>query len=253
MNDIKRISKKEKPKANVFFINEEAEEIKSEPVKNRFKLFLIIIFCFVIGMSCFAFGYYYGKGKGINIGYYQANLKNVSDNQENSSSLKTSTSQANNEKAGQKEYIVKAGDTLFSIGLKYDMPWTEIAEANGLSEDSVITEGQKIKIPTVAGANNSSDFKEFTLTDGQIEIFQKEADKGINLWRLDPIEVSKKIIPDNFGISNIDVYSLISKNNISGSATVEINHEGKLYEAELSQPGKKGTNGIWIVNYVKGK
>lgn len=47
-------------------------------------------------------------------------------------------------------YIVKPGDTLFKIGQRFGISWTEIAEANGLVNPNQIYAGQTLKIPVDA-------------------------------------------------------------------------------------------------------
>jgi LysM repeat protein len=49
-------------------------------------------------------------------------------------------------------YIVKPGDTLFKIGQRFGISWTEIAEANGLVNPDQIYAGQTLKIPVDAPA-----------------------------------------------------------------------------------------------------
>ncbi len=44
-------------------------------------------------------------------------------------------------------YVVKAGDNLFRIGLKYNINWTQIAEANGIVNPNQLKVGQELKIP----------------------------------------------------------------------------------------------------------
>ncbi len=44
-------------------------------------------------------------------------------------------------------YIVKEGDNLFRIGLKYNMLWTKIVEENNIENPDDIYIGQEIKIP----------------------------------------------------------------------------------------------------------
>ncbi len=44
-------------------------------------------------------------------------------------------------------YVVKAGDTLFSIGVAQGVSWVQIAEANGLSDPNRISPGDTLKIP----------------------------------------------------------------------------------------------------------
>lgn len=51
--------------------------------------------------------------------------------------------------AGGTNYTVQAGDTLLSIGLRYNIEWPVIATANGLSEFSLLQIGQVIRLPGV--------------------------------------------------------------------------------------------------------
>ncbi len=48
------------------------------------------------------------------------------------------------------DYIVQRGDTLFRIGLKFEVPWTTIAQANGISGQRIYT-GQRLTIPGPGG------------------------------------------------------------------------------------------------------
>ena len=47
-------------------------------------------------------------------------------------------------------HVVQAGETLHTIGLQYNVSWTQIAEANGLVNPNYIVVGQVLKIPTSA-------------------------------------------------------------------------------------------------------
>lgn len=47
-------------------------------------------------------------------------------------------------------YVVQAGDTLFKIGLKFNLPWTRIAVANGINNERIYT-GQTLIIPAASG------------------------------------------------------------------------------------------------------
>lgn len=52
-----------------------------------------------------------------------------------------------NAMANETIYTVKAGDTLSEIAQKYGVDWKKLAEYNGIKNASLITVGQKIKIP----------------------------------------------------------------------------------------------------------
>lgn len=67
-------------------------------------------------------------------------------------------------------HTVAAGETLSSIGLKYDVDWTEIATANSLKEPYAIFVGQVLCIPasatttTTTGTTTTSTSKKPTFT-----------------------------------------------------------------------------------------
>jgi len=49
-------------------------------------------------------------------------------------------------------HIVQSGETLFKIGLKYNVSWTAIQSANGLADTRIYT-GQQLTIPDAAGVS----------------------------------------------------------------------------------------------------
>jgi len=49
--------------------------------------------------------------------------------------------------AGKQRYTVTSGDTLVSIGLRYNITWQELAAVNGLSEFSLLQIGQQLSLP----------------------------------------------------------------------------------------------------------
>lgn len=53
--------------------------------------------------------------------------------------------------SGGADYTIQPGDTLLSIGLRYNVEWPVIATANGLSEFSLLQIGQVIRLPGVDG------------------------------------------------------------------------------------------------------
>jgi len=61
----------------------------------------------------------------------------------------TPTSTKTTAVTGEK-YTVKAGDTMYSIALKYNVNWIKLAEANGLTEQTAnnIKVGQVLVIPS---------------------------------------------------------------------------------------------------------
>ena len=57
---------------------------------------------------------------------------------------------ADDDDAEEVTHIVQAGETLHTIGLQYNVSWTQIAEANGLVNPNYIVVGQVLKIPASA-------------------------------------------------------------------------------------------------------
>lgn len=57
---------------------------------------------------------------------------------------------------GSTRYTVKAGDTLFSIALQYDLSWPAVASANGLGENDLLRVGQELIIPVAATGQTTS-------------------------------------------------------------------------------------------------
>jgi LysM repeat protein len=47
-------------------------------------------------------------------------------------------------------HVVQSGETLFSIGILYGIPWQLIAEANGIEDENYIELGQQLVIPVPA-------------------------------------------------------------------------------------------------------
>lgn len=61
---------------------------------------------------------------------------------------KGSTVASQDNKVDYKDYVVKVGDTLSGIGVRYGVSWKEIASLNGLKNPNLIRPGDKLKIPT---------------------------------------------------------------------------------------------------------
>lgn len=57
--------------------------------------------------------------------------------------------------SGQTMHIVQPGETLFKIGLKYNLPWTTIQAANGLAGTKIYA-GQRLTIGAVTGDSSAA-------------------------------------------------------------------------------------------------
>lgn len=58
--------------------------------------------------------------------------------------------------AGKQHYTVAAGDTLFTIALRYNITWQELAIVNGLQEFDLLQIGQEIVLPASLDEDSSA-------------------------------------------------------------------------------------------------
>lgn len=165
----------------------------------------------------------------------------------------TSTNQANtttsNEPALNPEpqtHTVVAGETLNTIGLKYNLKWTSIAALNGLTEDAALQIGQILKLPiTVSGHLIDGETVSISSTDAQNA--QNDATFGGVTWRLDPVEVARSSSPSDTGIKHDTTLNLVSRDDVAGTAEVSANVDGRVTNVFLSQLATKGSGGVWFV------
>lgn len=57
-------------------------------------------------------------------------------------------------------YTVVPGDTLFTLGSRFNVPWQDIAQHNGLNENSILSIEQVLNIPIIAGTVNEAFLEE---------------------------------------------------------------------------------------------
>lgn len=153
-------------------------------------------------------------------------------------------------------YVVQSGDTLYPIGLKYDLAWERIAEANGLVEPYKLAIGQTLIIPTV-------DVKEqlfairFSTDPTRAQALQKEAEQGKNTWRLDPVATAQAEATGYFGLATTDDFRLGSRDDQKGTAQIVANRliDGQIssYEISVVQPTTKRSAGIWTLAQIQPK
>lgn len=210
-------------------------------MKSKFFFPLICLFCFLLG---------YGTS-------YFVFEKPLSFKKPSSSLSLPAPSKETKEKPKEKTpalyetYTVRKGDTLFLIGLKYNLPWLKIAELNNLTEPYTLKEGQVLKIPK---AKEVAKKTEIEIDLEKEKEFQFEVEAGKESWRLDPVEVVKATSPASFQFTALDSYNLISKDLEKGEALVEVkksqNSKTIVYEVNLIQPVKKGEGGIWAISSI---
>lgn len=154
--------------------------------------------------------------------------------------------ESTNSNESQITHVVSAGETLFLIGLKYDVLWTTIATANNITENTPLKDGTKLIIPINKEGKVS---KSETLNiDGEESKKTQEAVKyGEQQWRKDVMEVVRRTIPVDYHLINSDTLSLAAQDKNAGTATVEVAQENKKIIVELVQPQEKGDNGVWYI------
>jgi LysM repeat protein len=240
--DIKKVKKEQPEEENVS--SETITDKKGTKRSFNWTWIICVLIALILISVALYIGYYIGKNKGINIGYYQAQTSEKKNQEDGTQEAAAVSSQP---KKIEKTHKVQPGDTLFAIGLKYNIEWTKIAEYNGLSETAVIKEGDVVKIPQEGKETNE---KTYTIDESVFQKYQSNVNDGLEQWRLNPAEVCKSMIPDDFEITKSDIYTLTNQNTESGEATVEITHTGQIYTATLIQPITKGEKGIWAVKKV---
>lgn len=141
---------------------------------------------------------------------------------------------------------VTDGETLFLIGLKYDVLWTTIASTNGITENTPLKNGMKLIIPL---NKNGQITKTETLnvSDDDGKRTQNAVNHGEQTWRKDVLEVVRRTMPVDYHLINDDPLSLTAQDKSAGTATVEVQHGSQKFIVELVQPQDKGDNGIWYI------
>ncbi|GGJ01782.1 hypothetical protein GCM10010885_08730 [Alicyclobacillus cellulosilyticus] len=92
------------------------------------------------------------------------------------------------------------------------------------------------------------------LTSENYDRIQEAADRGQNLWRLDPVRTAQVVGSAVLGLRPTDVYTLVEQYYDPGSglqhAVVRVQHGRCTYLVELYQPRRQGRGGIWVVHAV---
>lgn len=141
-------------------------------------------------------------------------------------------------------YTILSGDTLYSIGKKFDLSWSSLADANGITDINMIKVGQILMIP-------KNNVLNYTVTSTKAQSLQESADSGKISFRLSPVETVKSDISPAYGILVTDVFKEKSIDKTAGTATVTATHNDLNYEIKLIQPITKGDKGIWAIESVK--
>lgn len=153
-------------------------------------------------------------------------------------------------------YTVVSGDTLYPIGLKYNLAWQRIAETNGLAEPFTLTIGQVLMIPTVDVKTSVYELR-FSTDIEKATTAQTNANSGQDTWRLDPVLSAEAELSSAFGLTTADDYRLVSRDDQAGLAQVLatrlVDNQTYSYAISLIQPVTKGKLGIWALEKIQPK
>ncbi len=129
-------------------------------------------------------------------------------------------------------YIVKKGDTLYSISRKYQITVPELRAANNLSENDVLKAGAKLVIPAAdienAAALSASKTSDYKKDSSRTATAAYVVQKGDTLYG-----IARKY--------NIKLNELLSLNNLDNSSTIKIGQK-ILVPAEISGSNKSGAS-----------
>lgn len=139
--------------------------------------------------------------------------------------------------------VVAEGETLFAIGQKTGVTWTQIAEANGIDANKIKI-GQTLIIPK----NNQVGF---TLNKSKATSLQTDVTNGKYQFRLIAADTAKADAPSAYGLTADDNYVQTKIDLTAGSATVTATKDGKTFTITLIQPVTKGEKGIWAIESIK--
>ena len=143
-------------------------------------------------------------------------------------------------------YTVVKDDTLFIIGQKVGMSWTQITGANGIAE----ADADKIKIGQILVIPKNNQVS-FTVNSTKAQELQKQVDAGQKAFRLSAVETAKSDASSAYGIVDTDTFKENQVDNTSGAATIIATHGDKNYEIKLIQPATRGEKGIWAIESIK--
>ena len=156
-------------------------------------------------------------------------------------------------------HTVLPGESLSAIGSKFNIDWTAIAAYNNIQSpyqvkaDSVLVIPPKSSIAaSVAKAKSQSEVV-LIVDRGRLLEAQKEVVLGRLLWRLDPVEVTKRDAPSRYQFTQSAQYFLKSKDPVTGTATVEVERAATKFTVGLIQPIDKGAQGVWAIERIRGK
>lgn len=96
---------------------------------------------------------------------------------------------------------------------------------------------------------SSSNKEVFPFNNEDIIKNQRLVDQGDEQWRLDPVKVVQRELPNKYGFTDKDRYDLFLSED--GEARVKVESNGDEYEIKLFQLVKEGEGGVWTIVRIK--
>lgn len=143
-----------------------------------------------------------------------------------------------------KTYTIQNNDTLFGIAQSQGVTMAELSEANGITDADRIQAGQVLYVPENGQV-------EYSVDQDKANSLQGQADQGKIQWRLAPDETARADAPTVYGLKVSDTYTVKSRDDQKGMATVQASSELGNFLITLSQPATKGQKGIWAIDSIK--
>lgn len=148
-----------------------------------------------------------------------------------------------------KTYTIASGETLSAISAKLNMNWTRLAEVNNITNSDMVKEGDIIIVPSY-NEKTKKLYLEFTVDTQKAAQIQDQAASDATSIYLDPAATAKSDAVGFYGLADTDTFSFVSKNELDGTAIVNVVHGDKNYVINLIQPTKKGKDGIWAISTI---
>ena len=118
-------------------------------------------------------------------------------------------------------YIVKKGDTLYSISRRYELTVAELRTANNLSENDVLQAGQKLTIPS-ADITNAAALSAVPEKKGNVPV--SEIAKNAETYTVQKGDTLYSIARRY----DIKLYDLLSINNMANDAVIKVGQHIKV-------------------------
>ena len=186
----------------------------------------------------------------------EAALNNVQDAQTESQKANSAELQLEDKDTNKKPevitYVIKSGDTLGEIANIYSIDTSAIAQSNGISENSVLTEGQQVRFPSVKGVLYKIKEGE-TLWDisSANDVDVQEIASANSIDSPDKLKIGQEIIIPGVDKVNVRAAALTAKVNSRTSGTSNVKPTNiQLASRGTSAAGSSSTGFIWPLRGV---